>query len=283
MRGYSLGKKCEVLYPAQAIYLGYQAVTGEEKITYSTTNGCAAGFDRQDTIIKGVLELVERDAIMAHWLWKKSPRKFSKIPTRVQNAIDEISAGKIKYHFLDLTINTKIPVAAVIIHNKTGCGYTYSIGASCAASAETAITKAFLEAVQGKRNLRLDPEKDKGISKKELTNFEKIIPYYSTEKNFKKIKFLFSNKEEAQNTSKTLSNREILCRVMKISGDLLVFEQTTRDVKQIGLHVIRMVAPGLIQLPVPSTPFLGAPRINQLRDYFNDDTTAINNEPHPFP
>lgn len=84
---YSVTEKKDFLIPAQVIYSDYE-YKKEELLRISISTGSAAGFSEEECIVRGILEIIERDNFSLFWLTKKSP-----------NIID---------YFLDKTLALKI-------------------------------------------------------------------------------------------------------------------------------------------------------------------------------
>lgn len=57
-----------------------------------TSSGCAAGLTVEDAILRGLLEVIERDAFMRHWLKQKSGQivNHQTYPARIQQAIEAV-------------------------------------------------------------------------------------------------------------------------------------------------------------------------------------------------
>jgi oxazoline/thiazoline synthase len=53
--------------PTSMLYFFYRGATSPEQIIHADSNGCAAGNTREEAIVQGFLELVERDAYAIWW------------------------------------------------------------------------------------------------------------------------------------------------------------------------------------------------------------------------
>jgi ribosomal protein S12 methylthiotransferase accessory factor len=60
--------------PAKLVSLGYSN-PGEDMppCFYPTSSGCAVATSLEEALVKGILELIERDAVMIHWYARLSP------------------------------------------------------------------------------------------------------------------------------------------------------------------------------------------------------------------
>lgn len=64
--GYSFGRGEPVLVPRSMAYFGHDH-SGDPKIAYETSNGCALGGCVEEALLHGLLEVAERDAFLLTW------------------------------------------------------------------------------------------------------------------------------------------------------------------------------------------------------------------------
>jgi thiazole/oxazole-forming peptide maturase SagD family component len=62
--GYSLTRSEPVLVPANLVFFPYEADRGEKYITWTDTNGLASGNNLEEAVLHGILEVIERDAVV---------------------------------------------------------------------------------------------------------------------------------------------------------------------------------------------------------------------------
>lgn len=112
---------------------------------YANSTGVAAYTDEEIATHKAAFELIERDAIAAHWYGRKTPKRIDPdtCSSWIRYRVKAIRAMGREVVFLRLTLDLT-PVAACII---TGSSYPYYVlgGASAATHAE-AIEKSLSEA-----------------------------------------------------------------------------------------------------------------------------------------
>jgi ribosomal protein S12 methylthiotransferase accessory factor len=70
-----------------------------------TTNGSAGHFTKEGAILRGLLEVIERDAFLVHWLTKTPPRKVEEktLPEHIRNMMNAFRARGISTTILDTT------------------------------------------------------------------------------------------------------------------------------------------------------------------------------------
>ncbi|MBL0337458.1 MAG: YcaO-like family protein [Chitinophagaceae bacterium] len=61
--GYSLSRGKPVLVPANLVFYPYEAASFDKHIVRSDTNGLASGNNKEEAILHGLLELIERDQV----------------------------------------------------------------------------------------------------------------------------------------------------------------------------------------------------------------------------
>ncbi|MBI2409727.1 YcaO-like family protein [Candidatus Kaiserbacteria bacterium] len=82
--------------------------------TNSTTNGAAGYFTREGAVLRGLLEAVQRDAFLVHWLTTIPPRLIdtATMPEYIQYKIREFETFGVSLSILDVS---SIPIPSVFI------------------------------------------------------------------------------------------------------------------------------------------------------------------------
>ncbi|MBI4232261.1 YcaO-like family protein, partial [Candidatus Peregrinibacteria bacterium] len=142
----------EFLIPSALIYPGFISANPEERFVPTLSAGLAAGERYDETILRGIYELLERDAFAITWLNRLSPPK---IPTGFTNkadvnvVINKLNQDGFRVNFFDLTLDIPIPVALTIIDsqrdNEEG---VVSLGLGCSIDPRIAVVKSFNEALK---------------------------------------------------------------------------------------------------------------------------------------
>ncbi len=70
--GFSLTTKKPILVPAYLVYLAYDFFSQEEMIDSAVSTGLACGNTKEEAILTGIYEVVERDSFAIMWLNKLS-------------------------------------------------------------------------------------------------------------------------------------------------------------------------------------------------------------------
>ena len=194
-------------------------------------NGVAAGNCREEAIIQGFLELVERDAT-AIWWYNMLPR-----PSVPPSEEDDPFVSSLRKQYqqqgwdlwlLDLTTDLGIPVCAALAHNQATD--KFAIGFGCHFEWPLAIERALTELNQ-------------------LHDLTGRAPNPWDHENLPSNKFLFPSDEALAAPAKPISGSTLLqliegiCdRLYESNMELLVVDKTR---PAIGLPVTQVIVPGL--------------------------------------
>lgn len=128
-----------------------------------TSNGCAAGNTREEAILQGMLELVERDAAAIWWYGAVRRRAIDAacLPPATRARVARSLGAAWRHWLLDLTHDFGIPVAAAVgRHRATG---RWAIGFGCSPDAVLACERALTEMAQliaAQKTFDLPPDVD---------------------------------------------------------------------------------------------------------------------------
>jgi ribosomal protein S12 methylthiotransferase accessory factor len=77
----------------------------KEVIIHATTNGSAGYFSKQEAVLRGILEIVERDGFLVHWLTKIVPEIIDKetLPETLRSSIKIFENDGVTLHVLNVT------------------------------------------------------------------------------------------------------------------------------------------------------------------------------------
>lgn len=127
--------------PSSYCYFGY----GDQRCGASS-NGCAAGPTREDALLGGLLELVQRDAI-AVWWYNRIRRPALDLDHGCSDRLAALFATVGRrdrvLHVLDLTTDLRIPACVAISARADGTEAV--LGTGCGPSAEAAAWSALTE------------------------------------------------------------------------------------------------------------------------------------------
>lgn len=259
----------EVWVPEEAILLKPYA----EQIYFpSSTNGCAAHTSYEKAVINATLELIERDSFLYLW-WKKI------IPTKVdfkiylkENLPELYSAfgpwiENIEVFLIDSCLG--VPTIAAIFHT-TQVGFpAFLLATAAATSPQLALEKSLLE-LSGMINAHICFDSDADQAKQlfvdfdeKITSFSSHAHYYTNLKNAEQIYFFDRlhlrpdiDFDSVMDKFKDISNLESDFAVIDFLKDRfkennmnpVIINQTSREIEEIGITVIRCMEPKIIEL-----------------------------------
>lgn len=265
-------------WPASLIYLPYDL---NKIVAETTSTGMAAGFTIEECIKSGLLELIERDALMINFMQRLNPPEIDikTISGLNEELIKKISKEySIKIYKLYSDIN--VPTYLSIIYKKEKNKFHYGIGACANINSDYAINKSLKECLFTyfySLNIMDVRQKDPNKIK---TLYEHFL-YYQGD-NFEKL--LFKSKKEKYKKEK-ISFDDVINSLEKNDISVYYKDLTTEDIKETGIKVVKVIAPSLIDLNKSHIyPRLGAKRFfsvpNKLGLKHSETLTEM---PHPFP
>lgn len=120
-------------------------------LSHATTNGSAGYFTKTGAILRGLLEVVQRDGFLVHWLTMISPRSIEvgSLPEHLRNMVGKFEALGIAIHILDVTSLSIPAVMVAAVSEKSPQGPQVVLSGSAALTFEEAIGAALRELVNG--------------------------------------------------------------------------------------------------------------------------------------
>jgi thiazole/oxazole-forming peptide maturase SagD family component len=130
--------------PAAQVLLPFTDPQRPDPRPGATSSGVAAYTDEAGAAERGLLELVERDALMWHWIQQVTPRRLTEapLPEPVRDQLAAVRAVGWEPFLLDLSLDT-VPVVLALLRR----GERLAIGLSAARRVEPAAAKALGEAL----------------------------------------------------------------------------------------------------------------------------------------
>lgn len=160
--GFSLTGNEKILIPSQLIYLSYPYVRREPVIYSGISTGAAGGSCLSAALVRGICEIVERDAFMIFYLNKLEAKKIAlnriKDP-KIQNLLDILSRYKMEVYTFDITTDIDIPTFLSVVVDRTGFGKSITLGLKSDLNQMTAIIGSIEETFNSRSWLRTEYEK----------------------------------------------------------------------------------------------------------------------------
>lgn len=114
--GLNLVSKKETLIPKIMTSWFHRYLKQDNVFISSTTNGCAGYFTKEGSILRGLLEVVQRDAFLVHWLTGIAPKRIALngLPIFIVKKIELFSQRGLSIFLLDTTTDIGIPSVCAI-------------------------------------------------------------------------------------------------------------------------------------------------------------------------
>jgi len=288
--GVALPGEEPVLVPAQLVHLsGFE---DEPPLCRTTSSGLACHTDAESATLAALLELLERDAFMLTWKARLA------WPMLEWSGHDELEAFEreflrptgLRWRAVDLSAFWRIPIVAAVVRG----GELLGVGAAAATTVERAVRKALDEAARVRtwaqalrRSGVTAPPAD------DVVELDDHVRFYSDPANAARVGFLdesLARRRVEHVRPVSAPPIETICGKLALRGiTAYAVDVTSADVRDAGLHVVRVVAPELCALDVEhSARLLGGRRLYEeplrlgraIRVLTEDD---LNPDPHPFP
>ena len=300
----SLVHGAKAFVPAALVHIPYEPTSEAEWLGPSTSTGMACDRSWTRACLAGLLEVCERDAFTITWMNRLSLPRLRVDPG---SPFDKELAGAIgrraRVDFVTITNDLRVPTVLAVLETSVFGRRVVTFGSAARPRYVEAARKAFTEAAGDLARLRAraaltrelwEPAEDFS----NVTDWEWHSLVYLHERHQPALDFLTASpveeplegphddeRDEHADPARLLE--DYLARVAGRS-DVFCVPLTALDVADLGLHVIKIVAPHLVPLnPDHRYPWLGharlytVPRIMGLaeRDSRPED---LNPYPHPF-
>ncbi len=295
----SLKDGSEAMAPCQFIHLSYKSSPDEQALYPSISTGVAGGSCLSAALVRGIYEVVERDAFMIYYLNQIQAPKIE-LNTLKNDKVNKILSiakrYKLKIISVDLTTDLDIPVVCSIILDYSGIGKAVSVGLKCDLDPIEAIVGSISEAFHSRGWLRSTYEKNpRKVQPEELQEDSSLINrgllWYPLEA-MNNLDFWIHSKNKSvlrrRNIEKTFPARlKRLLHVFTVLGyDIYWKDLTIPEFRELGYHVVKAIIPQLQPLYLNEKYcLLGGKRLYDVpkRLGFKQKIEAeLNTYPHPF-
>ncbi|HEY7692457.1 MAG TPA: YcaO-like family protein [Gaiellaceae bacterium] len=300
--GFSLPGGTLAYLPAQLVFLAWRRIDPEPQLAYTTSNGLACAPSLEEAVLAGLLEQIERDAVMVAWYSRLSLPllDWSRHPELVRIDQRYFAPTGLRYSAVDLSVFFGIPTVLGVVHGPPGVLGALGVGAASASTVDVAWRKALAEAFAVQRWVRdraLERPEDVEQPAAEIRSFNGHTMFYAHPERAARAAFLDTSPERRDTRdiaplegANVLERIEAACdRLAQHRVSAYAVDVTSPDVRSAGFRVARVIAPELCQLDVvEQARFLGGSRLYEAA-YEAGLVAAplavgdLNPDPHPFP
>ncbi len=286
--------------PAAAVYLPYMYRDTEEPIMQPISTGLACGEEFEKALLSAVCEAIERDAFTIFWQAKLSPPRIPRDSLNAENRelLDRFARARFDVTLLNITTDISIPCAMAVACHDDPSQPALTVAAAVHPVADVAVRKCLEELEHTRFYARrvkatvapVDPHRVD-----EIYEQEQHIRFWAEQSNRHRAGRLFASNSErplpaaAPNSDDTTAHlRFVRESLERVALRMFYVDVTTPEIRELGLHVVRAVVPGLHPLVIGHRRrALGGRRLYEVPvrlgydapEFPLDDPTT----PHPFP
>lgn len=275
---------------------------GKSRICYYTTTGLACSDNYFKAIYTSICEVIERDAFMLMWLNKMKPQLIEikwRESSRIKTIIEFLKISRYRCLIFRLKNEINIPVFMTMMVNKEKGSPYVALGMACDLDVAKAIRKSLLESLHNLNFLLWAQHNNISIKWKEgkttLKNFDDHALLYANPQMNRRLSFILNAPHSKENIIshdleedfdyKEVSHK-LMDRIAENGYQVVTVDLTPHEVKNMGLHVIKALIPGFIDLGFNGYNCLGTKRIIEIPQKLGFDKKnriKLNTFPHPFP
>ncbi|MFC5775866.1 YcaO-like family protein [Ectobacillus antri] len=280
-----------ILIPAQLVYLPYAFSDNEPVLRDPLTTGAAAGFTYGKAVMRGLLEVLERDATTIIHYCSLTRCRFNKIDLKKYPSIDwlikEIEACDLKLDIYDYSLDLPVPIVAVRIMDTSGVGPAITVGSKASFDIVSAVEGALLEATCFRSPMRERMNHAKEIFKELINDYNKIISgelraYLWLNREMQdKLEYLdksttFSSKFQDYKGFSCKNINNLIHSTIAKGQDILITDIGVREIDSFGIKVVKVIVPKLQPMHLDESNICWTERIHEFNSF------GFNKIPHPF-
>ena len=274
--------------------------SGAELIGPAVSTGCACAPSVTESLLRGLCELIERDAFMIVW---RNRLNIPEVKIDEGTALHKTYKSKflkpgLEYRIWQTTLDFSMPSFFGILFDHRGPKKRMIVGGAANPDAELAAEKTLCELVQGLSWLEYvgKHKEDSSTDFDQIRNFTDRALLYAFRDLPDAYSFLFNHREPVLLSSITRKRaqadellRDCLAEVVAKGFQPAAVDLTTDDVRKCGYVVTRIVVPGFETMDGHHRlQMLGGVRWREVPIKLGFLSTAptistLNSFPHPYP
>jgi ribosomal protein S12 methylthiotransferase accessory factor len=286
-----------VSVPASLVYLNFPLRHSAERLCVPISTGCAAHSSLEGAILRGILEVIERDAVSLAWLQMLPlPRiDFSHgVPTGLVPYFRRggLRGARSDTFLFDATMDLGVPTIYGVQRSEVDKRISTIVACSTKLDAEDAIAKVMLDLAQCRiylRNRRNIPT--------EWKDFNEVYhgaSFMAGAEQSHAFDFLIrSNRQKKMEDITSFGHLDtwealqlILTKLRHRKMNVYAVDLSTDEALRVGMHVVRIIIPELQPLSFNySARYLGHPRLYEVPHLMGAPVLSeseLNHWPQPF-
>lgn len=296
IRGYSHVQGAPVYIPARTVSRHPDAHTpGEPLIRRTITTGLATYPEKTEALLRGAMEIVERDAYMITWLNQLTlPRvDTSDLASRspeLQSLMATCARFRITVHIVRMLTDAPAHAVMAVLEDETGHAPHLSIGLKTHRNLASAAHGAIMEGLRvrrGNRNRLLKPKQEPRPTT--IGHYDRL-DYWLEGDNFKKLRFLIAGPLEKQpeapweNDTPAEHWQRTVTWCKEKSYECASVSLTPSKANVTPWHIEMVILPELQPIHYnENLPHIGGTRLREVPTQFGYTAREpFLDEPHPF-
>lgn len=288
--GRDLIEDTEILVPLQLACLN-KVPAAEPIIRFPDTNGLAFGKTISETRYRGLLEIIERDALITTWLagirWKRI--RLSSLPHQLKKIIVYLNKYKLKVDLYDVSLDFPPSVCLALISDLSSNPTCYvSLGSKASGDPSSAILGSIEEALQSRHIGKVYVLMGEKIGANNVQSYKDHVNLWAIMPDGKDILSQFSGEETDYKSLRRIMPSDINEKVKQIVDffgqrhyKLIEIDVSAKEILKHGFRCLKILSPDIQPFFANEKfPYLGGQR---LLDFKDKHSGKILNSPHPFP
>ena len=257
--------------PAGLVSANYVTHHQDEPILRTpVSTGLATGKSKTEAVTKGLLEVIERDALMIQFLNTLSPPRIDTTTLKKENAhiadvLDRFERHNLKVHLLRTPTDFPVAVVNAVVIDHSGKGPAFVLGASADTDEQSAILSALGEVSQIRYGLKKRWQKN--VDVRRLSNQDRVV-YYAKPEHLDEVQYLLDGPVvEPVAQSSEIHNYEHTLKTLRASlkeknYEAVYADFTPPELRRIDLHTVYVMSPDLQPLHLKERfPYYGGARL----------------------
>jgi ribosomal protein S12 methylthiotransferase accessory factor len=290
--------------PAAMVFVPYHYLHahGDAPIVQPISTGLACGCTLSEAALSALSEAVERDAFTLTWQARMSRPRLApdSLPAAAEEILERFANAELAVELLDITTDIRVPTVMTIALGRADTSPAVAVAAAADPSPERAIVKSLEELAHTRKYARqlmqYSPELPVEPGHPQVTEQRDHLRFYCPQHARRLIEFAWSSPQlhaaaDLPELPGESAGAQLDALVREVAGagcDVVMCDLTTPDIRSLGLHVVRVVAPGLHPLFMGyATRALGGRRLYTVPQRLGHPGLAPgepdNPYPHPFP
>lgn len=248
--------------PAARVFIPYSYYigTGDAPIDQPISTGLACHGDLHRAAVAATCEAIERDAVMITWQAMVAAPQIlvETLSDRCYDMVERFESAASSVTIFDITLDHGIPTILSVLRGEHGSAPGLVVAGATSPDPEEAARKSLEELAHSrpycqyvKTHLpRHEPDPPRYESVRDQVTH---LSFYTDHHNARLADFLFASRERREfdeisgfaTGDPQLDLAELSDRIAGVGERLLLADVTTEDVRELGLHVVRAVVPGL--------------------------------------